>query len=199
MTIVVANTGTTNNWQYFINRVNELAYAMTSNVVTTDSNTATGNAAISGTFTANSVVANTVKIANATSNVTISVPNTAVVSNGNFYLNANGAWAPIVPSVVSSSLITAGTSAQEIDNYAMASYGGAEFFVRVKDFAANAYQAAKILTFHNNATAFSTEYGSMISNTSLGTFAVTSNATHVSLQFTPTPANTIVTISRVNF
>jgi hypothetical protein len=53
MTIIVANTSNTNTFEYWVNRTNELAYAMTTLVVTTDSNTASGNASISGTFTAN--------------------------------------------------------------------------------------------------------------------------------------------------
>ena len=80
MTIEVANTGTTNTFQFLINRVNELATAMSSNAVTTDSNTATGSAAITGTFTANVLIANTVRVSNSTSNIVISVPNTTGIS-----------------------------------------------------------------------------------------------------------------------
>ena len=52
MTIIVANTANTNTFDYWRNRTNELADAMTNKTVTVDSNTATGNAAITGTFSA---------------------------------------------------------------------------------------------------------------------------------------------------
>lgn len=199
MTVEVANTGTTNTWQYFLNRVNELATAMTTKVVTTDSNTASGNAAISGAFTANVLIANTVSVSNSTSNITISVPNTTLVSNGNYYLNANGSWSLIAPIIVSNTITTTGTAPQDIDYYPMAGIGGAEFFLRIKDNNANSYQAAKVLSYHNGVNAFSTEYGSMVSNVTLGTFGISTNATHVILTVTPTSTNSTINISRVNF
>lgn len=199
MTIEVANTGTTNTFQFLINRVNELATAMSSNAVTTNSNTATGNAAISATFTANVLIANTVRVSNSTSNIVISVPNTAVISDGNYYLNANGNWSQVKPAITSSFVNTTGTSTQEIDNYSMSLLGAAEYFIRVKDNNANGYHALKVLTFHDGVNAFSTEYATMVSNATLGTFEVSTNTTHVILNMTPVSSNTAVTISRVNF
>ena len=48
MTVIVANTANTNTFDYWRNRTNELATAMSTKAVTVDSNTATGNAAITG-------------------------------------------------------------------------------------------------------------------------------------------------------
>ena len=55
MTAAVQNTLTTNTFDFWRSRTNELAYAMTNLAVTVDSNTAVGNAAITGKFTANSL------------------------------------------------------------------------------------------------------------------------------------------------
>lgn len=199
MTVTVQQTSNTDTFQFLINRVNELASAMSNVAVTTDSNTAVGNAAVSSAFTANVLIANTVRVSNTTSNVVITVPNTVQISSGDFYLNANGKWSPIISPVTTLSTNTSGTSSQEIDNYAMADFGAVEYFVRVMNNLANGFQATKILTFHNGVTAFSTEYGSMTSNNTLGTFVVSTNTTHVILNMTPTSSNTAVTISRVNF
>ncbi len=199
MTITVAQISNTNTFEYAFNRVNELANAMSNKVVTTESDTTVGNAVITGTFTANVFRSVAVVVANTTSNVTINVPNTTMVSNGSYYLNANGSWNAVVIPVTNSVFQTTGATPQEIDNYVMNDYGGVEFFIRVKNNNANGYQASKVLTFHNNVDAFSTEYGTMISNNTLGTFAVTSNTTHVILFMTPTSSNTNVSISRVNF
>jgi hypothetical protein len=56
MTILVQNTSITNTFDFWRNRTNELSYAMSNSVVTVNSNTATGNAAITGTFTANNLL-----------------------------------------------------------------------------------------------------------------------------------------------
>lgn len=199
MTIEVANTIVTNTFQFLINRVNELADSMTKKAVTTDSNTAVGNAAVSNVFTANVLIANTVRVSNTTSNIVISIPNTSIVSDGNYYLNANGSWTPIVFPISAFSVNTSTTFTQEIDSYFMSQVGGAEYFIRIKDNNANNYQASKVLTFHNGVSAFSTEYGSMISNTTLGVFSVGSNTTHVILYVTPTSTDSSINISRVGF
>jgi hypothetical protein len=90
MTFTVANTATTNTFDYWRTRTNELADAMTRLVVSVDSNTATGNAAVNGHFFANTLVATYLRggtIASAgeliaTSNVTV---------NGSFFGVSTGA------------------------------------------------------------------------------------------------------------
>lgn len=203
MTVTVAQTSNTQTFSHWLNRTNELANAMSTVVVTTEASVTptptSGNAAISGTFTANVLAGNTVYLSNTTSNVTISIPNTVQKSTGDYFLNANGSWNAIISPVTTVSKTTSSTSEQQIDNYSMVDYGAVEFFIRIKDNNANSYQATKVLTFHNNVAAFSTEYGYMISNATLGTFAVSTNTTHVILSMTPNSTSTSVTISRVNF
>jgi len=59
MTIAYSNVDvTTDTFTTLITRVNQALTALNINIVTTNSNTATGNAAISGTFTASNLVAN---------------------------------------------------------------------------------------------------------------------------------------------
>jgi hypothetical protein len=203
MTVAVANVANTNTFDFWRNRTNELATAMSNVVVSTEASATpsavSGNAAITGTFTANVLAGNTVYLSNTTSNVTISVPSVAQKTSGDFYLNATGAWSAVITPITTSNATTSGTTPAVIGSYAMADFGGAEFFIRVKDNIANSYHATKVLTFHNNVSSFSTEYGYMISNASLGTFAVSTNTTHVILSMTPNSTSTSVTLSRVNF
>jgi hypothetical protein len=91
MTITVANTTLTNTFEFLVNRTTELADAMTTKVVTTDSNTTPGNATITGTFSANVYI-----VGNSASNTSISAPNTEQKSSGSYFLNANGSWTSIV-------------------------------------------------------------------------------------------------------
>jgi hypothetical protein len=206
MTIVVANTSNTNTFDYWKNRTNELAHAMTNYVVTTDSNTAVGNAAISNTFTANTVVANTfdantsVNVGNSTVNVAITSPNSAQISSGTYYLNANGSWLENTSApVTNGSITTTGTSAQVVDSFAVADQNAAEYYVHIKDNNANNYHASKILVVHSVGAAYSTEYATIVSNNTMGVFAADINSGNVRLLLTPTSSNTDVSFTRVNF
>jgi hypothetical protein len=96
MTVTVANTANTNTFDYWRTRTNELAYAMTTQAVTVNSNIATGNAGISGTFTsgnstANSTVSPTaVTVSNTISSTSIDLTNIKVGnSSGNVTVNAS--------------------------------------------------------------------------------------------------------------
>jgi hypothetical protein len=199
MTVTVQQVSNTNTFEFWVNRTNELASAMTNVVVTTNSNTAVGDAAITGTYTSNALFSNTISVGNSSVNTSFNSPNTVQKSSGDYFLNANGLWTAIVIPVIKFSTSTSGTLLQEIDNYSKIEYGAVEYFIRINDNNANNYHATKILTFHNDVTAFSTEYGTMISNNSLGIFAVSTNSTHVILTMTPNSTNTTVNIARVNF
>jgi len=110
MTITVANTANTNTFDYWRNRTNELADAMTNKTVTVDSNTATGNAAITGTFSANVLFLGNTTV-NSTSNSTSivfgntvqnTVINTSSITFGNTVQN----------TVINTSSITFGNTVQ---------------------------------------------------------------------------------------
>jgi len=83
MALPIQNTTTTNTFDFWKNRTNEMADAFTNITVTTDANAssvaATGNAAITGSFTANSFFGNgTIKLSNSMSN--------AILTTTTFYL-----------------------------------------------------------------------------------------------------------------
>ena len=96
MTIYVQNTAVTNTFDFWRNRTNELAYAMGNSAVTVNSNTAVGNAAITGTFTANVLVSNTYTVNTINANVV-----NMVTTNGNTVVSN---------SVVVNSVITVGNA-----------------------------------------------------------------------------------------
>ena len=100
MSITVANTANTNTFDYWRNRTNELADAMTNKTVTVDSNTATGNAVVNGHFVSGTLVANvalrggntsTFNTLIISSNVEVSTGNTITVGNStvNTFLNGS--------------------------------------------------------------------------------------------------------------
>lgn len=81
--LLIQNTTTTNTFDFWRQRTNEMAVAFSNCVITTDANTsstaATGNAAITGDFTANSFLGNnTIKVSNSSAN--------AILTKTTFYL-----------------------------------------------------------------------------------------------------------------
>ena len=223
MTITVANTANTNTFDYWRNRTNELADAMTNKTVTVESNTATGNAAITGTFSANvlflgnttvnstsnstsivfgNTVQNTVVntssifISNSTSNLTISIPTTSQYANGKFFLNANGSFT-LVEALIKGNIETSGTTNTEINNYLTNTFASAEYLLAVKDNNANNYQSSKILITHDVDNAYLSEYAIIVSNNYVGSFFANSNTSHVRLYFNPTSTNTTINFTRV--
>jgi hypothetical protein len=83
MTIAIANVNTTtDSFGQWITKTNVLSDAMSNKVVTTNSNTATGNAAVSSAFSANALYANSISGGNNSVTANLSVTsNTSFVAN----------------------------------------------------------------------------------------------------------------------
>lgn len=93
MTVTVANTDLTDTFEYWRNRTNELADAMSTVVVTTNSNTSTGNAVVNGYVISSSLISNTISGGNSSvSNVLFFTSNTqhdenSIITVGNTTVN----------------------------------------------------------------------------------------------------------------
>ena len=195
MTVNVANTSNTNTFDYWRNRTNELAYAVSTYAVTAGStNAASGNAAITGNFNAN-----TFTVGNSTVNTTIRTANSTQQSNGQFFLNANGSWTIIGAPVYTDNVATTLANVQIIDYYSLADYGAVEYLVNVIDNNANNRLTTKILTTHDTSTVWLTEFATITTNTSnMGSFSANANSTHAKVYFTPVSSNTNVKFIRFN-
>jgi len=161
--------------------------------ITVGSNVSLSTTSINvGNSTVNSSINSTsFSLSNSTVSFTISKPTATQVSNGAFFLNANNSFTYVAVPVLTTNTTT-GTSAQEIDSYAIASYSGAEYVLSIKDNNSNSYSMTKLLTFHDTGSAYVTEYATMNSNASMGVFSAASNATHVKLSFTPVSTNATI-------
>ena len=211
MTVIVANTLLTSTFDYWRNRTNELATAMSNVVVTVGSNAAVGDAQIVGTLIVNNLsvgntstntVANTstVKISNSTSNLTISIPTVNQIANGNYVLNANSSWMylPTSNAVTNSTGIS---SIKVVDSFVKTQYAVADYIINVSDNNANAFHTTRLFVTHDNSNtnAYITEYAVITSNTTagvLGVFSANANSTHVKLNFVPNVTNTTIKVIR---
>jgi hypothetical protein len=195
MTVYVQNTQITSTFNFWRTRTNEIAYAVSNSCVTVNSNSAVGDAAITGKFTANSL-----NVANSSSNVNITIPTTAQVANGQYYLNANGNWS--IASVYTDALTTSTTSDQLIDSYLMTDYRAADYIVHIKNLDANGFTVTKLLTYHDTGNGYVTEYAIMNSNSAggvatLGVFSANANSTHVRVWVTPQPTAAEIKFTRI--
>ncbi|MGZ4849807.1 MAG: hypothetical protein ACXV2C_00275 [Candidatus Bathyarchaeia archaeon] len=225
MTIAVANVANTNTFLFWQTITNQLASAMSTAVITTTANGTSaqtaGNAAISGTLSANIHLSNTTVanalmtvgnstvntsltntsliIANSTVTLTIVAPTATQVSNGNFYLNANGQYALVstITPLSNNTLTTTGTTTQNVDQWSISTFRSAEYMVSVFDNNANNHFSTKIHTTHDTASAWVTEYGQLTTNSSVGTFSATVISGNLVLQFTPSSTSTSVRFMRI--
>lgn len=176
MTISVQNTNVTNTFDFWRNRTNEMANYLSTCVITTDANsstvTTTGNAAITGTFTAsNFLVSN--------SQGTFSLQGSVT---GTYQTNS----AQLNNSVI-------------IDYVPFANFSSAEYIVKVTDNTANNYYSSKTLVTHDFGTSYSTEYAILVTNNIIGAFSTSTNSTHVIMSFTPSSSNTTINYYRLSF
>ena len=250
MTVSVDQIANTDTFEKWLEVTNQLANVVSSQAVTTDSTAATGNAGITGTFTANTLVigngvsnitinstsfsislltsnslilsnnvivgnstvntyinSSSISISNTTANLNISIPTPTQMSNGQYYLNANGSWVIVASggggggggsnSISNNQTNTSGTSDQLIDSWSTSSFNGAEYVVVVVDNVSNNRYASKMLTVHDGASGFITEYGAITTNNSVGTFSANVNGTILRLYFAPVSTNTSVKFARV--
>jgi len=144
-------------------------------------------------------IANTLAIVSnlsmgATLNITVgtSTVNTYINSTS---LSINGAT--LLPLQSQINVQTSGTTAQLVDTVVKSTYRGAEYIVTIADNAANNFQMAKAIVFHDSGIdAYLSEYAMFYSNTTMGIFTANANSTVIRLYFTPVQSNTQIKATR---
>ena len=113
-----------------------------------------------------------------------------VISYGRAYINdPRYVWQP------STVALTTTTSNQVISTFVASDYDTAKYICQAK--ITGEIHATEIMIMHDGTDVFTTEYGTMWSNASLGTFSADLSSGNIRLLFTPTNINTIVKIKRV--
>lgn len=90
MTIAIANVTNTHTFAYWRDRTNELAHAMTTKVVTAESNAVNGNVSVNGTFHATTLIANSsIRGGNVSTSNTLNVSSNLNITGTQFSVGAN--------------------------------------------------------------------------------------------------------------
>lgn len=113
MTIAISNTSNTNTFDFWKNRTNDMAYAMSTKVLTTESNTTSGNCEITGAFTANTLVANgAIRGGNSSVSNTLQVSSNLQVTGSTFTVGSNVTINAVAYGVGNSTVNAVTTSTQ---------------------------------------------------------------------------------------
>jgi len=194
---VYSNSVVTNN----ISVVNSISIGNTITIGNSVSNVSINtNSIFLGNSTTNATINTTsISFANSTANLSLKIPTASQVSNGQYFLNANGTYAPVIlqTSISNVQITTTGVGTALIDSWPMATYNSAEYLLSVNDNNSNNHYGSKIMIVHNTTTAFITEYASYTSNSYVGVFSTLTSGTNVLLYFTPISSNTTVKFARV--
>lgn len=91
---------------------------------------------------------------------------------------------------------TSNTSNQTIDNFSFSTHRSAEYLISIKDNNANNFQVSKILIVHDGVDAYMTEYGIIVSNSTMGTMSAAANTTDALLTFLPVSNNVTLKMKR---
>jgi hypothetical protein len=183
---------TSTNTVYLGSNLSMNGYTFTSGIITANATVINiGNSSVYSVFSNASVelVSGTAEllltptsmaVGNTSSNATIN-------SAGIFFDGVN--YSVTLPTVYAN---TSGAGTFVIDSFLLSLYRASEYVLSVTDNNANNFQLSKLLLLQMAGAADSTEYGIIVSNSVLGSFSSSVNATSAILSFTPTSSNTTV-------
>jgi hypothetical protein len=151
-----------------------------------------GNSTVNSSINSTAITTNLLSAANLALTTFLSIGNSTVNTSAN-------ATTIILRGTVrmdSVTLETSGTSAQLFDTFDITAYRAADYIAAIKDNSANGYQMTKFGILHFGDGVHITEYATMTSNASIGTFTANSNTTFIRVYYTPVSTNTTVKANR---
>lgn len=145
MTVLVANVDTTtDSFGQWVTKTNIIATSLSNVIVTTNSNTTTGNAAISGTFSSNVLFTNTASGGNTSAAANLTISSNAVFSQ-NAYVNGRlviGSAANVqinsgnstfrvltVNTAAGNTLVASKITSADLSDFSTSSVGNGQFLV----------------------------------------------------------------------
>jgi len=195
------DTGT-DTFQGWINKTNAIIAFCNTEVVTANSHAngaiTTGNGYVIGVFGANTLVCTEIRGGNTVANTGLTISsnvaftaNTLRIDSG-ITLGANSLVNDHGVRFTTSSL----TAAQMMDRFPKATYRTAKYVISITDTGNSKYQATEIIVTHDGTNTYSTEYATLLSNTSLATIGTAINGANVEIQISPAVQPLEVNISR---
>lgn len=190
---VVIASDTFGSW---VSKTNEVATAF-AETVTVKANTSgdlsTGNGFVVGIFGANTLTTTNIRGGNVTTSGNLTIISNTVIGNTSseaiLVLNDAG-------RIKTSTYTTTNTDAQIVDSFATTDFRTSKYLISVKNTNNNDYQSTEIMLVHDDTNAYTTEYATLTTNTTLMQFSANINSGSVRLFVTPTFANNVVKYQR---
>jgi hypothetical protein len=163
--------------------------------VTVKANTAgdmtSGNGFVTGVFGANTLTASILKGGNVQSNSTLLITSNVELGNSSFEVNTLQANVSQIKSALHT---TSNTDVQIVDSFAGTTYRSGKYLISIT--AGIAYQSTEIMILHDGTNAYITEYATLLSGSTLGTFVANVDSGTIRLFVTPTNATSNVKYQR---
>ena len=191
----IINTSTDNfyNW---IGRTNDLVDAL-KETVTVKANTAgdmtSGNGFVNGYFGANTLTTTYMKGGNVQSNSTLTFTSNLNIGDATFNvitLHNN------VTHTVSNSYTTTNSDIQIMDSFSTVGFRSGKYLISIKNTNNTDYQSTEIMVLQDDANVYITEYATLLSNATLGTFTANVDSTTVRFYIDPVYANNVIKYQR---
>jgi hypothetical protein len=188
-----ANTANTNAATASQRAVTSGVYANSAynqaNTATTNAATADQKAVTSGSYANSAFVrANTSLINNGSTSTTGILFASGLVSNTSVTMNTNA-------EMTSTAFTTASLSQVTIDSWATATYRSAKYYCQMTS--GSSHHVIELSMIHDGTTVYLTQYGELLTGSSLGTFDATISTGTLSVLFTPTNASTSIKLHRL--
>ena len=191
---VVLTTDTFGSW---ITRTNDIIAVISNSAVTTAANTGgdltTGNGFVIGIFGSNTITTSSLRGGNVTSSGVLTISSNTNIGNSTVAVETNH---NNVVHTKATSYTTTNTDLQTIDSFSTTVYRGGKYILTLRNTDNNDYQITEIMLLHDSANTYSTEYATLISNTTLGQFSSDISGGSLRLRVTPTSANNLIKYQR---
>lgn len=190
---VVISADTFFSW---LGKTNDMLFAF-GKTVTVESNTAgdmtTGNGFVTGIFGANTIATSILKGGNVQTNSAIMVA--ANTSFGNSTVAVITTYSDVA-TVKAASYTSTNTDVQLLDSFDASTYHAGKYFISVKEVDASDYQSTEIMVLHDGSTVSTTEYATLLTDSTLATFTANISSGTVRLYVQPTTSNNTIKYHR---
>lgn len=165
--------------------------------VTVESNTAgdmtTGNGFITGIFGSNTITASIIKGGNVQSNAAVLIASNTNIGNSSLYVTTTFSN---VASIDVKSYTTTNTDTQIVDTFSTSTYRAGKYLFSIKEVDALDYQSTELMVLHDSANVYTTEYATLLTDSTLGVFTANIDSGSVRLYVTPTTQNNVIKYHR---
>jgi hypothetical protein len=194
---------TTDTFYAWIVKTNAIINLANTEMVTANNHangaTTTGKGFVIGSFGSNTLVATSLSGGNTIANSVLTITSNATFSNTASVVKIDSGVTLGANSISHSHgvrVITSGTSIQNADTFAAATYRSAKYVISVTDPTNSDYQVTEILLLHDGSSTYTTEYATLTSDTNLAVFSSDISAGSVRLRVTPAFTPLQINISR---